>query len=178
RCIMPKDINSIMLNPTRMRIVQTFASHNSMTANEVCEIIHDVPRTTLYRHINILIEAHVLTIVEEKKIRGSMERTLALNIKEIIRQNDAGNISQQAFGFLMGIYAKFEKYFAKDGFVPGNNKVFFNNTVMMMTDGEFDAFLSDLQTLLVRYHYEAADGRKLRDISIISAPPAQDNYGE
>lgn len=175
---MQKDINSIMLNPTRMRIVQTFALRNNMTTIEVCEVIHDVPRTTLYRHINILIEANILTIVEEKKIRGSVERILALNINEINTPNDSENISQQAFGFLMGIYSKFEKYFDKDGLVSGNNKVFFNNTVMMMTDGEFDEFLSNLQVLLVRYHYEAADGRKPRDISIISAPPTEDNYGE
>lgn len=175
---MQKDIFSIMLNPTRMRIVQAFASRNSMTANEVCEVIHDVPRTTLYRHINILIEANILTIVEEKKIRGSVERTLALNINGINIPNDSKNISQQAFGFLMGIYSKFEKYFDKDGLVSGNNKVFFNNTVMMMTDGEFDEFLSNLQVLLARYHYEAADGRKPRDISIISAPPTEDNRGE
>lgn len=175
---MQKDVNSIMLNPTRMRIVQAFASRNSMTANEVCNVIHDVPRTTLYRHINILIEANILTILEEKKIRGSVERTLALNLNEINTRSGTKNIPQQAFGFLMGIYAKFEKYFSKNGFATGNNKVFFNNTVMMMTDDEFDEFLSDLQMLLVKYHYGAADGRKPRDISIISAPPTEDNYGE
>jgi DNA-binding transcriptional ArsR family regulator len=175
---MQKDIYGIMLNPTRMRIVQAFASRNTMTANEVCEAIHDVPRTTLYRHINILIEASILTIVEEKRIRGSVERTLALNMDEIKIPNDPENIPQQAFGFLMGIYSKFAKYFVKDGFVSGNNKVFFNNTVMMMTDGEFDEFLSNLQRLLVRYHYEAADGRKPRDISVISAPPTEDDHGE
>ncbi len=168
---MHKDIYDIMLNPTRMRIVQAFASSNSMTANEICEVISDVPRTTLYRHINILIEASILTVIEEKKIRGSVERTLALNIDELNKPNNAENIPQQALRFLMGIYSKFEKYFDKDTFVSGNNKIFFNNTVMMMTDREFDEFLSELQKVFVKYHYEAADKRKPRDITIISAPP-------
>jgi hypothetical protein len=46
----------------------------------------------------------------------------------------------------------------------------------MMTDSEFDQFLSELQALLIKYHGEAAEGRKARDISIISAPPTEDTY--
>ena len=175
---MSKDLNHIMLNPTRMRIVETFASRGNMTANEVCEVLPDVPRTTLYRHINVLLAANILTVVKEKKTRGSVERTLALNLDELNGMNNVKNIPQQAFGFLMGVYSKFERYFNKEGFVPGNSKVFFNQTVMMMTDNEFDGFLADLQALLVKYHYEVAEGRTPRDISIISAPPTEDDDGE
>ena len=137
-----------------------------------------MPRTTIYRHINILIEANILTIVAERKIRGSLERTLALNINELSKPQNLENIPQQAFGFLMKIYAKFEKYFSKNTSVPGKNKIFFNNTVMMMNDDEFDEFLSELQGLFVKYHYGAAAGRKPRDITIISAPPTEDHYEE
>lgn len=175
---MQKDIYDIMLNPTRMRIVQALASRENVTANEICEVINDVPRTTLYRHINILIEADILVIVDEKKIRGSLERTLSLNVNELSKPNHSENIPGQAFGFLMGIYTKFEKYFRKDTFIPKGNKIFFNNTIMMMNDGEFDEFLSDLQKLFVKYDFEAADGRKQRDISIISAPPNENNHEE
>lgn len=170
-----QDITEIMLNPVRMRIIQALTTKESITANEICEKICDVPRTTLYRHINILLEANVLAIVAEKKIRGSYERTLALNMGEIVQQNNAENKSQQAFSFLMNTYAKFEKYFNGDNGLIGNNKVFFNNTVMMMDDEEFELFLSELQTLLIKYHFDMADGRKPRDISIISSPVANEN---
>lgn len=166
---MQKDVYDIMLNSTRMRTVQALASRESMTANEICEVINDVPRTTLYRHINILIEANILIIAAERKIRGSLERTLALNINELSKPQNSENIPKQAFSFLMKIYSKFEKYFCKDSSVPDKNKIFFNNTVMMMNDDEFDEFLSELQGLFVKYHYGVADGRKPRDINYISA---------
>lgn len=165
-----KDITRIMLNPVRMRIVQELAKKESVTTNEICDKISDVPRTTLYRHINILLEANVLTIVAEKKIRGSYERTLALNTDEFARHNTSENIPQQAYSFLMNIYAKFEKYSSGENDLLGDNKIFLNNTVMMMDDQEFNQFLSELQTLLIKYHYDMADGRKPRDISIISSP--------
>lgn len=167
---MPKDIYDIMLNSTRMRIIQAVATKESMSATEICDKITDVPRTTLYRHINILLDANVLRVVDEKKIRGSVERTLALNMDEIAKHNTIENVPQQAFGFLMNTYSKFEKYFNKENFVPADNKIFFNNTVMMMDDQEFDKFLSELHALLLKYHFDAAQGRKPRDISIISAP--------
>jgi len=171
---MPKDIYETMLNPTRMRIIQTLATHKKMTTTKLCEIIKDVPRTTLYRHINILIDADVLSIIAEKKIRGSLERTLALNVDELKRHNTTEDISQQALRFMMTTYTKFAKYFNRENSVLGTNKIFFNNTVMMMNDQEFDLFLSDIQSLLVKYQFEGSDGRKPRDISIISAPPTED----
>ena len=75
-----KDINKIMLNTVRMRIIQELSKVQNITATELCEKIKDVPRTTMYRHINILIDNNILSIVSEKKVRGSLERTLALNI--------------------------------------------------------------------------------------------------
>lgn len=173
-----KEITELMLNPVRMRIIQALATRESITANEICENISDVPRTTLYRHINVLLEANVLTVVAEKKIRGSYERTLALNKGEIVRQNTLENIPQQAFRFLMNTYAKFEKCVGSKNDGLENNKIFLNNTVMMMDDQEFDQFLSELQTLLIKYHYDTAAGRKPRDISIISSPVEHEDENE
>lgn len=98
---MSKDIYDAMINPTRMRIVQVFASQEKKTATELCEIISDVPRTTLYRHVNIVIDAHVLTVVEERKVRGSVERTLSLNTGELNKHNTMEDVPKKVFTFLI-----------------------------------------------------------------------------
>jgi len=165
-----KNINNIIMNPIRMRIIQTLSKNKLLTASEICENISDIPRTTLYRHIKILIENNILTVISEQKIRGSLERTLALNINEITKHNSVENATQTAFSFLMDKYVKFQKYFSRKKIDPGKDKIFLNNTVMMMTDEEFDQFLLELRELLVKYTYEFAEDRKVRDISIISAP--------
>lgn len=159
-----------MLNPVRMRIIQELSTRQSITATELCEKISDVPRTTMYRHINILLEHNILTVVSEKKIRGSLERTLALNVGEITKHNTLENASQFALGFFMNRYARFHNYFSGENPIPGKDKIFMNNTVLMMDDNEFDQFLSELQGLLIKYSFEVAKGRKARDISVISAP--------
>jgi len=165
-----KDINEIILNPVRMRVIQEMAAGQSMTASELCEKISDVPRTTMYRHIKILVDNKILAVVSEKKIRGSVERTLALNIEEISRHNTIENASQNAFRFLMNKYARLHNYFGSESPNPGKDKIFLNSTVMMMNDDEFDEFLSELQALLIKYSLGAKSGRRARDISVISAP--------
>ena len=165
-----KNINEIMLNPIRMRIIQELASGQSITATELCEKISDVPRTTMYRHINILINNNILSVVSEKKVRGSLERTIALNISDITKHNTIENADQNAFGFLMCNYAKFHNYFSGENPDPAKDRIFLNNTVLMTSDTEFDQFLAELREIIVKYNFESADGRKARDISIISSP--------
>jgi DNA-binding transcriptional ArsR family regulator len=164
------DINEIMLNPVRMRIVQQLAVRQSVTASELCAIISDVPRTTMYRHIGILLDSGIISVVSEKKVRGSLERTLALNVAEISRHNTIENAAQNALAFLMNIYTRLHSYFSKEKPDPGRDKIFLNSTVMMLDDGEFDQFLSELRDLLVKYSLKPAEGRRTRSISVISSP--------
>lgn len=165
-----KNINKILLNPTRMRIIQELSSGTPLTPSEICEKITDVPRTTMYRHINVLIENNILSVISEKKIRGSVERTITLNISEITKHNTIENASQNAYEFLMNNYSKFHKYFNGEDVNPGRDKIFLNNTVLMMSDNEYDEFLLELRGLLLKYNLESSEKRKPRDISIISSP--------
>ena len=169
------DINEIMLNPIRMRIVQIAAANGKSSASDICEKMPDIPRTTVYRHIKILIDNEILTVVAENKIRGSLERILSLNTAELTKHNTLDNAKQNVFGFLMQQYAKFERYFNSESPDTGRDRLFYNNTVLMMTDEEYDAFVEDLQQLLQKYSFEYTEDRKVRDISIISAP--NDNQG-
>lgn len=165
-----KNINDIMLNPVRMRIIQTIAGNKTMTATEIYEKIIDVPRTTIYRHIKILLDNDILSVVSEQKIRGSLERTLAINTGEIVKQNTLENASQSTFSILMKKYIMFQKYFNNENNNTGEDRVFINSTILMTTDDEFDKFLLELRDLLIKYSFDYSKGRKARDITIISAP--------
>jgi DNA-binding transcriptional ArsR family regulator len=153
-----------------MRIIQEIANQKTITTTQLCQRMEDIPRTTLYRHITILLEHNLLCVVSEKKIRGSLERTLALNLGELVKHNTTENASQNALGFLLEKYSRFHSYFSKENPKPGEDKIFLNNTVLMLDDKEFDQFLFQLRELLVNYSFKPAKGRKARDISILSSP--------
>lgn len=163
-------MTDLMLNPLRMRIIQALASGGSMTTTAVCAQISDVPRTTVYRHIKMLLDHDVLSIVSEEKIRGSLERTLAINVDTFKRNNTRENASNQAFAFLMSKYAAFHRYVSGGQATAEQDKVFINNAILMATDKEFDQFLSELRDLILQYSQPYAEGRKPRDFTILSIP--------
>ncbi len=174
-----KDLNQVLMNPIRSRIIQYLSIHKEATAGILSELISDVPRTTLYRHINILVKSNLLTVVSEKKIRGSLEKTYALNIETFSKENTVENVTRNAYGFLMKIYADFDRYFEKNKNKPSSEmeSVFLSNLSLLMSDEEFKAFISELNQVFGKHLNNVQDGsRKQRSISIISSPV--NNEGE
>ncbi|WP_396126290.1 helix-turn-helix domain-containing protein [Cellulomonas sp. NS3] len=65
------------MHPVRLRIIQTVGTHR-LTTTELRASLPDVPQATLYRHVAALVDADVLAVVDERRVRGAVERTLAL----------------------------------------------------------------------------------------------------
>ncbi|MBH1939970.1 helix-turn-helix domain-containing protein [Mobilitalea sibirica] len=165
------DLNQILLNPIRMRIIQHLATHKTITAGELISVMDDVPRTTLYRHINTLVKSGILTVVSENKIRGTVENVYALNINVLSSENTLENATRNAFGFLMKIYADFDRYFSTKDADPQKDRVFLNNSVLLLSDDEYDDFLKELKQLIIKYmNKEASNLRRSRSFSVISSP--------
>ncbi|MBE2182694.1 MAG: helix-turn-helix domain-containing protein [Anaerolineae bacterium] len=67
----------LVSHPIRMRVILTIGSR-ILTTRQLAELLPDVPQTTLYRHIHLLLKGGILTIVRESQIRGTVEREFAL----------------------------------------------------------------------------------------------------
>lgn len=164
-----KNKMDIILNPVRVRIIQEISLKQSITANELCEIINDISRTTLYRHINVLLENSIISVQSERKIRGSVERTFVLNAEELSRINSLENAPQNTLDFLRHKYAMFQKYFESENVDPVKDKIFLGESVMMLNDQEFDQFIAEMWDLFTKFNFEYSVGRKARTISVISS---------
>lgn len=164
---MAMQANEVLMNPVRMRIVQCFLTHDTATSAEISAWLEDVPRATLYRHINVLAENDFLTIVEKTKIRGATERTFKLNRKMLTAGNDS---TQKAFSILMGLYRDFERYFSSETPDPVRDYVFLKTDELMLSDREYNAFLVEMLELIKAYSGRSAEGRTLRRLSMISSP--------
>ena len=67
----------LLLHPVRLRILQAFLGDRALTTSQLQAELADVP-ASLYRHVAKLAAAGVLTIVEERRVRGALERTYTL----------------------------------------------------------------------------------------------------
>jgi DNA-binding transcriptional ArsR family regulator len=93
---MPSPKADLLLHPVRLQIV-TAISTQQMTARELAEAVPDVPQTTLYRHINALVEGGLLKVVSETQIRGTVERTYAVAVLPSLKPEDLQGMTKQDY---------------------------------------------------------------------------------
>ena len=72
------DRAEVIIHPTRLKMIQLFGGERRLTAQQVAALLPDIPRASLYRHLNLLVEAGVLAVVEERPARAVQERVYAL----------------------------------------------------------------------------------------------------
>jgi DNA-binding transcriptional ArsR family regulator len=93
---MPSSKAGLILHPVRLQII-TAMSTQRMTAGELSEILPDIPQTTLYRHLNALLEGGVIKVVEENPVRGTVERVFAMAAPPSITPEDLRGMKKQDY---------------------------------------------------------------------------------
>lgn len=68
----------LILHPIRFRILETLIGE-SLTTSDIAGRLPDVPKSSIYRHLKLLLETGVIAIDETHPVRGVLERTYRLN---------------------------------------------------------------------------------------------------
>lgn len=170
----------LLLHPLRLRIVTTI-SNNQMTAQQLAQALPDVAQATLYRHIGTLHSGGVLQIIEERAVRGTVEKVYALaNPQDLfLTAEDLATATKDDHAryfsvFLMSIMGDFMRYlndadehpnFAQDG-------IGYHTLALYMADEDMQAFGVELQTLLQKYAMPQPD-KDHRLFSFVVMPAAK-----
>ncbi len=77
----------LLNHPIRLRIVLTLYGRK-LTTTQLADVLKDVPRASLYRHVNRLLQGGVLEVVEKHLVKGIEERTLTAVKSELNLSNE------------------------------------------------------------------------------------------
>ena len=158
----------IVMNPVRQRIFQYFLLHETGTVKEVKKALPDVSNASLYRHIKILTDSSILMIVDENRIRGTVESVYQLNKEAMATEDETGNAVQMS---LLSICASFARYFSSGNADPKKDMLLLTNCTLLLTDEDFSSFLSEINEIALKYmKVEPTVNSKMRQITFISAP--------
>lgn len=170
----------LLLHPVRMRIVQAFLGDRTLTTADLGAELDDVPTASLYRHVGLLADAGVLTVVGERKVRGTAERSYRLDLAAAsVAPADVASMSadehRRAFtAFVAGLLADFDRYLARAGAgTPdlAGDRVGYRQAAFWVTDAEFDALVADLGAVLqARLAHRPGGGRRRRVLSTVHLP--------
>jgi DNA-binding HxlR family transcriptional regulator len=112
------DSPGLLLHPVRLRIVQAFLGDRRLTTAQLRTALPDVSPATLYRQVGALVDAGVLEVTAQRKVRGAVERTLRLRAERAsVPEDELAAMSVEdhraAFtAFIAGLLADFDRYLA------------------------------------------------------------------
>ena len=167
----------LLLHPVRLRIVQAFLGDRALTTAELRSQLTDVPAASLYRHIARLVDAGVLSVVSERRVRGAMERTYILRVAAAhIGVGELERMSvddhRQAFtAFVAGLLGDFDRYLARGDIDPLRDGVSYNLAGMWLDDSELRELLRDISRVFEpRLANPPKPGRKRRILGSVLLP--------
>jgi hypothetical protein len=172
-------LSDLLLHPVRLRIVQAFLGRGELTTAALREHLADIPTATLYRQITALLEAEILEVVEERKVRGAVERTFVLRTANAdLGPEEAAAMSpeehRRAFvTFVAGLIGDFDRYLARGDVDLARDLVGYRQYAAHLSDDEMRELVADLRgVILPRLEHEPAPGRTRRLISHVLMPDA------
>lgn len=167
----------VVLHPVRMRIVQAFLGDRHLTTGHLRAEIPEVPSATLYRQVAALAQGGVLEVVEEKRVRGAVERTYRLRAgaahvdAESARQMSVEDHRQVFMTFAVGLLTSFDRYLDRGDVDPARDLVGYQQNALYLTDEELAELIGDLQSVLIpRIAHTPAPGRTRRLLATVLMP--------
>jgi len=163
----------LLHQPVRWRVVQALIGR-SLTTGQLAELLPDVPTTTLYRHVAVLVKAGVLLVTDERRVRDAVERTYELNMSAADPDNDAPDRDRLRTMFtvyIAGLAGDFDRYLARDDLDPARDGVGFRQAALWLSDDELtqlqERMMEVLEPILA---HQPEQGRTRRILSTILMP--------
>jgi hypothetical protein len=167
----------LLLHPVRLRIVQAFLGDRALTTSTLRAELADIPAASLYRHVARLVNAGVLAVVAERRVRGALERTYVLRLTaasiglDQVATMSADEHRQAFMAFVAGLLGDFDRYLAKGDIDLLRDGVTYRLAALWLDDAEFAELLRELLTALQpRLANPPAPGRKRRILGTILLP--------
>ncbi|MDQ2839362.1 MAG: helix-turn-helix domain-containing protein [Actinomycetota bacterium] len=167
----------LLLHPVRLRIVQAFLGDRALTTADLRIELPDVPPASLYRHVARLVDAGVLSVVSQRRVRGALERTYVLRVAAAsINLQEIEHMSRQehrhAFmAFVAGLLGDVDRYLEREDFDPVRDGAGYRLAGLWLNDAEFAEFMRDLARVIQpRLANPPKPGRRRRILGTVLLP--------
>jgi len=167
----------LLLHPIRLRIVQAFLGDRALTTQQLRVELPDVPPASLYRHVARLVDAGVLAVVSQRRVRGALERTYILRVAAAnISLDEVEKMSldehRQAFtAFVAGLLSEFDRYLARADVDIVRDGASYRLAAMWLDDAELAELTHQLTRVLQpRLTNPPRPGRERRVLATVFIP--------
>lgn len=176
---MPTSKADLITHPVRARLLLAIQGR-TLTTQQIAMLLPDIPRASLYRHIRELADADVLMVVEETRIRGTLEKTYAVRPgATLLTPEDMADTSHEEYlrlvtSFLGGMTHVYQAYLSeREEGLP--QEAVARAVPLYLTTDEFQTLKRQILELLKPLEANApSPERRRRILGILGVPDQPD----
>ncbi|MGW5309496.1 helix-turn-helix domain-containing protein [Nocardia thailandica] len=154
----------LLLHPVRLRIIHALSGGRLRTAADLCHRMPEVPRTSIYRQLGLLVDGGMLEIGDERPVRGVTERYYRLRPDRPRIAAAAGRemtIRDHREGFAAAmavLIAEFGAYLDRADADPGADAVGYRQATVWLDPDELGTLLEGFRQLIEPLLSNGPDG--------------------
>jgi len=161
----------ILTDPISNKIIQLIRVKGEITVAEIIAENTGIPRATIYRRIDRMVEVGAIHVVSTNTVRGQVEKVYA--IKDIYLEGSPSNEDNLKLitMSLMNILSQYEIYFQGDDADVNRDKLFMTNYCISLNDKDFSNMLGEMYKIVDKYQKkQSKEDARLRSLYLLSAP--------
>lgn len=163
----------VLTDPVSNKILQMIRVKKQAAISEILAENTSVPRATLYRKIDKMLEVGAIYVAQTRKVRGQIENIYA--IKDIYINSSKSDEGMKIITMsLMQILDLYDKYFSSGNADVERDKLFLMNYAVELSDGDFSEMMKEILGVVDKYQNKQSENAKLRNLYFISAPKGED----
>ena len=170
----------LVLHPVRLRILQALTAE-SLTTQQISERLKDVPTSSIYRHLKLLLANELVIVSETRPVRGLEEKFYRSTQLAQLGANDLAGLTAvdhiryfttYTLTLLQGFSSYVEQAEIQEGVLDFiADRVGYTEVAFWATPEELDEAIQAMnQALLPLLQNSAGNGRRQHKLATISHP--------
>lgn len=171
------NVTEVLLHPIRLRVIHALSASNELAITELCERMPEISKSTVYRHVAVLVDAGFLEVGGERRVRGAVERSYRLRRdRPTLDRDDASAMTLDEYrrsfaAAAITLLAEFNSYLDRPGANPTADAVSYRQGTIWATPEELTTLTKHLIALLApTLANQATPGRRPYLLSPILFP--------
>jgi DNA-binding transcriptional ArsR family regulator len=172
--------SDLIIHPVRLRILRVLGKE-ALTTQEIADGMPDVPKSSIYRHLKLLLDGDMVVVSDKRLVKGIQEKTYRIAQDPHLSADDVKDWSADKHMRVFTTYAMtllqdFSAYVAATEAEKGEidmvaDRVGYTEVTFYATPGELDTLQADLNAAFLKLiGNKSGNGRHQHKVAFISHP--------
>ena len=166
----------LVIHPVRFQILRAIGTE-ALTTQEISDRLPDTPKSSIYRHLKMLLEHNLIVLADTRLVNGIQEKTYRLDQPARLSAEDMKDLSADDHirfftTYVLTLVQDYADYVTKNAPIDMlADRTGYTEVTFYANTAELDAFQVEINTAVMKLlGKEPGNGRVLRKLAIVSQP--------